>query len=505
MNSEDLLIHEIHNLDLVNRQPTLEKALYKYLELCLENYSIAHVHAFRARLGWSGKPPITLQEAGKIAGVTRERIRQLELRIKRSIRKNTPAVMSKIADELPEDDAELWSNVSERLRAKGITENLWSLQSVRVLMRHFGFDAWYFAEGDQDSLIGGIPASYLTQFQEYITLTRRMCRASGAVPLESIVQEVRDSGREQKLQPTNVPSLKLMLSCISDIEFLPDDYCWVTSTPTNRVRLINVTKKMLSVARPLNMIEIHRGLERKYSFRNKTGTALYDGIVPPIRILLALYERYAEFKVSADDRIDYNGDLDPQSELTRPEHMIYRAFMDSGKRILDRNTIKFFGAERGINMSSIEVELTYSPIVTKIQQNNWRLVGTELTGRELSNLVFKTEDERSTRRLMGKGFIGEDLYRIVLVIPRFVHNFVSSVPSEIGGLKLQAAFLDKNDVSLICKNGAIFGFGKFLTDSGYSEGDYLTITLDLKEYGFTWTVSKELPDLSFAGQSNPTP
>lgn len=505
MKSEDLLIHEIHDLDLVNRQSTLEKALYKYLELCLANYSIAHVHAFRARLGWSGKPPITLQEAGKIAGVTRERIRQLELRIKRSIRKNIPAVMSKIADELPEDDAELWSNVSERLRAKGITENLWSIQSVRVLMRHCGFDAWYFAEGDQDSLVGGIPATYLTQFKEYITLTRRMCRASGAVPLESIVQEVRDSSREQKLQPTNVPSLKLMLSCISDIEFLPDDYCWVTSTPTNRVRLINVTKKMLSVARPLNMIEIHRGLERKYSFRNKTGTALYDGIVPPIRILLALYERYAEFKVSADDRIDYNGDLDPQSELTRPEYMIYRAFMDSGKRILDRNTIKFFGAERGINMSSMEVELTYSPIVTKIQQNNWRLVGTELTGRELSNLVFKTEDERSTRRLMGKGFIGEDLYRIVLVIPRFVHNFVSSVPSEIGGLKLKAAFLDKNDVSLICKNGAIFGFGKFLTDSGYSEGDYLTITLDLKGYGFTWTVSTELPDLSFAGQSNPTP
>ena len=36
--------------------------------------------ALSARLGWSGKPPITLEEAGSVVGISRERMRQLQKR-----------------------------------------------------------------------------------------------------------------------------------------------------------------------------------------------------------------------------------------------------------------------------------------------------------------------------------------------------------------------------------------------------------------------------------------
>src|SRR5206468_8639115 len=38
------------------------------------------LEALSARLGWSGKPPITLEEAGSVVGISRERVRQLQKR-----------------------------------------------------------------------------------------------------------------------------------------------------------------------------------------------------------------------------------------------------------------------------------------------------------------------------------------------------------------------------------------------------------------------------------------
>ncbi|MGH9178787.1 MAG: hypothetical protein ACRD0N_09575, partial [Acidimicrobiales bacterium] len=45
----------------------------------------ARVAALVARLGLRGKPPLTLAEAGRLAGLTGERVRQLEVRLRKQL------------------------------------------------------------------------------------------------------------------------------------------------------------------------------------------------------------------------------------------------------------------------------------------------------------------------------------------------------------------------------------------------------------------------------------
>ena len=66
-------IHEIEGLPL-------DVALKGFLA-AMSGYSGKKLEALLARLGWSGHEPITLEEAGRLAGITRERIRQLVKRV----------------------------------------------------------------------------------------------------------------------------------------------------------------------------------------------------------------------------------------------------------------------------------------------------------------------------------------------------------------------------------------------------------------------------------------
>lgn len=470
-------------VDLPN--DTLESALDRLLRSILRNYSGPHLEALRARLGWNGEDPITLQKAGRQASITRERVRQIEARVKREAKSKIPHVVERLLDYLPKLRPVLWSSLSNQLVENRVSEKKWSSKATKAVLDHCGFPHWKFVEGARDSLVG--PADYpiLNHLSETVSIARRTSRASGAISLEYLANCLP--------YPVPMSILRDMLQCAKDIEFITPEYCWVPRTPAKRVRIQNVSKKMLSINRPLSIGDIRRGLERKFSFRNKTGSAKYEGVVPPNDVLIALFRMYPDFRVIGDGFIDYIGELRPESELTRPELAIVRAFEHMNTDALDRQTIKEFGDDRGINMSSLEVEMTYSPIVVQIRQNVWRLVGSTVANEVVEQVQSRIRNKGFQRRLIDKGRLTNGDFRIVFRLPRFVHNFVASVPSEIGGLKLDAVFRTQEGVTLRCKNGAIFGFGKFLTKSDCSEGNYLTIDLNLLNRTFSWSISSFQP------------
>ena len=471
---------EFHNLS----DDTLDSALDRLLRSALRNYSPSHLEALRSRLGWSGKDPITLQQAGSLANITRERVRQIETRVKRTARMHQPLVVDRMMDVLPNYEPELWSQVSSRLRNRGITEENWTLKAVQSVLDQCGVRDWTFVEGTRDSLVGRRDNLYLTRMNEVVGIARRACRGSGAVSLDYVSESL----------PLPVPNeiLRNILHCSEDIEHLIDDHYWVPKTPAKRVRIQNVSKKMLAINRPLPIETIHQGLERKYSFRNKTGSTKYEGIVPPNNVLIALFNMYPKFTVEGN-MIDYIGDLDQRQELTRPEGAIVKAFEHYGKSSLDRQTIKEFGDDHGINMSSLEVEMTYSPIVVQVVQNVWTLVGNSALREDIQSVLSGSRKKGFRRRLIEKGRLPNGEFRIIFQLPRFIHNFVASVPSEIGGKDLEATFETADGVTLHCKNGAIFGFGKFLSKVDITEGNYLTIDLNLEYRRFEWVVSFDRP------------
>lgn len=460
---------------------TLEAALDRLLKSILVNYSTTHLNALGSRLGWYGTEPITLQRAGRLANITRERVRQIEARVKRVARSNVPDIVHRMAAQLPKYEPELWSSIARRLQNSGITTTEWTAKSVKSVLDQCGLASWIFVEGARDSLVGPRNNEMLTHLNEIVGIARRACRASGSVSLDYVA----------KCLPTAIPMgiLRDMLHCAKDIEFISPDYCWVPRTPAKRVRIQNVTKKMLAINRPLEIGEIREGLNRKFSFRNKTGSAKYEGVVPPSHILISLFRMYPQFHVIGDYTVDFIGDLHQHNELTRPERAIVDAFKHFDTDALDRQTIKEYGDDLGINMSSLEVEMTYSPIVVQVKQNVWRLVGSHVSPEAVTSVHERVRNKGFQRRLIDKGRLPNGNFRIVFRLPRFVHNFVASVPSEIGGLQLDETFRTPEGVTLRCKNGAIFGFGKFLSKSDCKEGDYLIIDLNLRDRLFEWSHS----------------
>ena len=457
---------------------TLETSLNRLLRHILESYPDTHVNALSARLGWSGQPPITLHGAGKYADITRERVRQIESRVKRDVREIVPTAVHRFLVNLP-NRPQRWSTVAQQFVTDGITENPWSVKAAKALLDQVGhIGNWSFIEGERDSIVSPRSNRDVKSLASIGGVARRICRASGSVSLSYISQCLEE----------NIPIrlLRDVILCADDIEFIDDDYVWIPSTPTKRVRIQNVARKMLAVNRPLKLAEIRHGLERKFSFRNKTGSARYKGVVPPNEILVKLFGIYPDFRVYANDIIDYNGPLTEEQELTRPEAAIVNAFKHYSANVLDRQTIKEFGDGQGINMISLEVEMTYSPIVVQVKQNVWRLVGNFANAEEIQAVSDRVHEKGFQHRLHYKGFLDNGHYRIVLRLPRFVHNFVASVPSEIGGASLDKIFYTQEQISLRCKNGAIFGFGKFLRKSGCKEGDYLTVELNLEQNKFNW-------------------
>lgn len=465
---------------------TLESALDRLLRSIMRNYSGPHLEALRARLGWNGEDPITLQKAGRQANITRERVRQIEARVKREAKNRVPQVVERLLDYLPKIRPALWSSLSDQLVEHRVTQKSWSGRAIKAVLDHCGFPHWKFVEGARDSLVGPVDYPTLNHLAETVSIARRTSRASGAISLEYLANCLP--------YPVPMSILRDMLQCAKDIEFITPEYCWVPRTPSKRVRIQNVSKKMLSINRPLSIGDIRRGLERKFSFRNKTGSAKYEGVVPPNEVLMALFRMYPNFRVIDNSYIDHIGELRPENELTRPELAIVRAFEHMNTNALDRQTIKEFGDDRGINMSSLEVEMTYSPIVVQIRQNVWRLVGSTVADEVVEQVQSRIRNKGFQRRLIDKGRLPNGDFRIVFRLPRFVHNFVASVPSEIGGLKLDATFRTQEGVTLRCKNGAIFGFGKFLTKTDCSEGNYLTIDLNLMNRTFSWSISTFQPE-----------
>jgi hypothetical protein len=57
------------------------------------------------------------------------------------------------------------------------------------------------------------------------------------------------------------------LSSEGNFEFLNDDWFWATDLKYSRNRLHNVTRKILSIASPQNVLTIRDGIRRAYRWR----------------------------------------------------------------------------------------------------------------------------------------------------------------------------------------------------------------------------------------------
>jgi hypothetical protein len=299
------------------------------------------VTALSARLGLAGQGAVTLAEAGRTAGYTRERVRQLEGRLRehaaggehsfaavrgalRRVERIAPAPSTEVASVLA--GAGL---VPHSFQMSGL------LRTADVLgLEHdlCEVDAAMFRARDLDLV------------EETMTLARRLVRRDGVGNVARLAYELaRDPAAVRRLLALNV-----------DVSWLDRQRSWflVAGTPS---RAGNVLRKMLSVCCPLTLGEVREGLRRAPR-----------PVIAPDEVIASLCEAVPWLVVDrARDIVTLKVALDVHSTHSAIELAILRIFAEHGPRLTFSEVVEE-GERRGLKRMSVGAYLTRMPALERL-------------------------------------------------------------------------------------------------------------------------------------------
>ena len=340
------------------------------------------VEAIVRRLGLDGAPPATLQEAGDIIGVTRERVRQQQAKLLSRIKHarhrelTPPLLIFRQACHIALDPAD--GDLGQRLLDQGLTSSTyWDRRHLLCLAQLGGNRA---VAAELESAISVLDQQEGGRERLNGLLPKAVWKASklSGFCLTSTCIEQLTAMWQAEADFTPVPEKDIIREAISKhplVLELPMEYLYATGTKKLMApvtigggqgkRAISLTLKMLAVSSPLHLSDIREGLIRYSRFKH-VPTNL------PSSVLRAFFNWHSEFQVDPDGYVSVTRDLDS------PEGLI--GWLIQEMRASDYGFLTYSQAvERGRrarkNTSSLSIFLTYAPEVRKNRSGCYYPVG----------------------------------------------------------------------------------------------------------------------------------
>ena len=473
-------IQEARNLVHKLEKLPLESLLRQYFS-SLSGETGSRLDSLLARFGWGGMPPITLEEAGLKLGVTRQRVQQLEIKIRGGFPSH-PVVMPALdkALELLQKRTPLQTSEASRLLVKaGLASNPFHPASVLAAAQDCGRSPSFALE-----IIRGnemvVPAEMEGMAGPLAGIARRQAGASGASNVLEVLSEA-----EQKGIKVELAQVRYVLQHNPDIQFLVEDWFWAPFGKVARNRLRNVTRKMLSVASPIHVSSLRDGIRRTYRWRNSSRIRSWELIAPPKNVLEAFYRAHPEFIVDETGSVRSQEVLDYQRELGQVEQVIVNVLRSSPACMLDRETLFSACHKRGINDNTLSVYTTYSPVVEHLGIDLWTLRGVRVDPAAVEALRTANLQRPREKRLMDHGWTSRGTLWIASRLPASLSGYILYVPAAIRRLLVSGDYESQSDSGAPCgtvkisDSGTTWGYAPYLSQHGADEGDILIVEFDL--------------------------
>lgn len=468
-------------IEMFDSQP-LERALLGLFIATLTGKR-DRIPALIRRFGWDGKPPETLEQVGKRLGVTRERIRQIEAKIVRRM-PDTPMYLpqlQKAIEALESASPISIRDASDLLKRRGICERPFHPESVISAAEDCNLPTSLRIQTVRGKKLV-TSKSDLGVAGRLATIARKQCGASGATD----IPEVLEQARSENLTFDDERAERLIRN-LPDISWLEDDWFWTSSIPSERNRLRNVARKMLSVTSPIHAQKIRNGMRRVASWRNSTvANRRWPFRAPPTQIVRRFLEQHSEFSVDESGLVSSNLELDYVHELGDAERAIVEAIRSSPTRILDRQSIRDKCLSKGINAHSVEVLLSYSPLIEHLGVNLWTIAGTAIDPASLEAVKTANAERPREKRISDFGWTESGDIWIAVVIPAYhTSSFVFGIP---GGVKRflcgqKFSILDESGRERghigVTDTGAAYGAGPTLRRKAADTGDTMLCEFNL--------------------------
>lgn len=474
------------------KEQSLECSLLDFLKL-ISRVDGDRLNVLAVRLGWAGEEPATLEECGKRIGVTRERIRQIQDRTIKRIPKH-PVFMPKLDQALAllEQRAPITSREATRiLHEEGVTEENFHpcgiLDAATLLGRETTLRVCETRAGEM--LINEPDAKVI---QRVPRLARKLAGQSGVTSIFQVAEVLREEGFE-----VDEIQIRRTLRGGSNFEFLSEDWFWATDVKDSRNRLCNITRKILSIASPQNVLGIRDGVRRQYRWRISSHAQYKTLTVPPLLVLEAFYKKHPSFRVE-DNMVYASETLDHRRELGDTDCVLVEVLRSSPSGLLDRDSFAEACVSRGMNEHTFNVYTSYSPILENVDLAIWKLRGVKVDPTAVEAIRIANYVKPRQKRVLHYGWGEDGSLWIAVRVPRMAGSMVIGCPGPIqrflSGQEFTCLTKDGNhNCGTITVNdrGSSYGYGVFIRRHGIDENDVLLAEFDLNDQTVTLSIADE--------------
>jgi hypothetical protein len=347
-------------MHLRRSRPTLEGELLGLLGTGRNARITARYYGFDGRGGGS------LQIVGNEIGLTRERVRQIVTAASERLRAGRPVspildrTIAFVADRMPAAAGE----IEAELRSHRLTSGLFRLEGVikaaELLGRRLPFS---ITEVKGERLVH---ARNIPSVDMIVRIARRLISLWGMATISNVVADVR------KVEPTCSRNLVVSaLACLGGFHWLEESegWFWLSDSPNNRV--LNRMRKILSVANPINILELRAGIARDYRMK---------GFSPPKRILLEFCRQAPGLRVD-DDAVKAEPAVNSDDVLSQVERDIVHILSEHGGSMAT-SEVKSVCLGMGVSRTTFYHCVEYSPSISQYAGGLYGLIGSgERSGR----------------------------------------------------------------------------------------------------------------------------
>lgn len=398
------------------------------------------------RYGWSGDPPLTLQDVGIRFDITRERVRQIQEAFEerysaRVVLPSLDSALHYLFSVAPISAAA----ASKALTDHGITSSPFDvggiIEAARVWQRQP-----LISLNIVDDVRMVLPFGSRRLAETILAQGRRLAAGYGAVSPQMIQERLNCTW------PLSTPVLQRIIHNVLAASPLfvlnGDNHTWVyTETADSRNRLRNSLVKMFCIADSLSLSSIHDGLTHAYRQHSLVNN------LPSIEALPGIIATLEGFMLNGN-YVRATQTFLAEEHLTEPELSVFKFFVREGGHLMTREQIIQSCAADGVPENTASCYISWSPILEQYCTGLWMLRGRPPSAIEVEITSAMYRERRATAGKVSLGYrtvddgIIEAAYRLS---KSGLRGALINLPMKI------ARDLPKDPYQLIGKNGEILG------------------------------------------------
>lgn len=341
-----------------SRRALLEEALANHVASAGDSrLDPRRQEAVLRRLGLRGQPPLTLAAAGRLAGLTGERVRQLEARVRRqyAVPGSQPplleleAALAAVARAAPLPA----SAVGRLLKETGLSAGPFCVESLICAAGLLGCDLPFVVSGSGTGAVvlprlAGHAAAHAGLIE---SRARRQAERCGAFTVASLEEELAGG---QVVVPRR--QIKVVLETWGAVVACGERWFSFSDARTLGT-FVRASRRMLAVTAPQSVESLHDGLRRHNAFRRLPTP-------PPPAVLAEVYRCHPAFVVehglvSSSEPID-------RSVMGPLNLSIVDLLREAPGGVMARSELLDSCHRAGLNLTSVNLYTTYSECLERV-------------------------------------------------------------------------------------------------------------------------------------------